>query len=225
MRYMIDLIPHRLKAVLLTACLYLGGIATPAEAADYTVELVVYASLQRDNAAEQWPVPRMLPDTERAITLGMNGTRLLEGPRNLQAIADTLRRSNNHRLLLHWYWQQPGWGVGQGQPVLVQIPTGSVLPVVALPAEVSKLAMQQLRASLVAATLAVPATFPALDGTVNLIVGEILQVDVDLIYRDPDTGLPLQLKESRRLRSGELHYLDHPRFGVLLRVAPVGAAP
>lgn len=26
------------------------------------------------------------------------------------------------------------------------------------------------------------------------------------------------LKESRRLRSGELHYLDHPAFGVLLRI-------
>lgn len=209
---------RRLGALLLLACATVGGTA---KAADYTVELVVYANLQRDSGAEQWPVPRTLPDTEHALTLGANGTHLLEGPRKLQAIADTLRRSGKYRVLLHWYWQQPGWSPGQGQALQVQIPPGSTLPVVALPAEVSKQAMQQLRASLLAATPnvpGVPAQFPTLDGTVNLIAGEIPQVDVDLIYRDPNTGLPLQLKESRRLRSGELHYLDHPRFGALVRV-------
>lgn len=29
------------------------------------------------------------------------------------------------------------------------------------------------------------------------------------------------INESRRMRSGELHYLDHPMFGVLVRVVPV----
>jgi hypothetical protein len=31
----------------------------------------------------------------------------------------------------------------------------------------------------------------------------------------------MQLYEQRRMRSGELHYLDHPKFGVLARVDPV----
>jgi hypothetical protein len=30
-----------------------------------------------------------------------------------------------------------------------------------------------------------------------------------------------ELREQRRMRSGELHYLDHPKFGVLARVDPV----
>ena len=30
--------------------------------------------------------------------------------------------------------------------------------------------------------------------------------------------------EQRRMRSGELHYLDHPKFGVLARVDPMSAA-
>ena len=29
------------------------------------------------------------------------------------------------------------------------------------------------------------------------------------------------LNESRRMRSGELHYLDHPEFGLLIRISPV----
>jgi hypothetical protein len=31
----------------------------------------------------------------------------------------------------------------------------------------------------------------------------------------------MQLRESRRLRSGELHYLDHPKLGILVRIDPV----
>ncbi|MFU8817595.1 MAG: CsiV family protein [Pseudomonadales bacterium] len=30
----------------------------------------------------------------------------------------------------------------------------------------------------------------------------------------------MHLQESRRMRSGELHYLDHPKFGVLVRIEP-----
>jgi len=30
-----------------------------------------------------------------------------------------------------------------------------------------------------------------------------------------------ELDEQRRLRTGELHYLDHPRFGVLIRIDPI----
>ncbi len=31
----------------------------------------------------------------------------------------------------------------------------------------------------------------------------------------------MQLLASRRLRSGEAHYLDHPKLGVLVRIEPV----
>jgi hypothetical protein len=31
----------------------------------------------------------------------------------------------------------------------------------------------------------------------------------------------MELREQRRMRSGELHYLDHPKFGVLARVDPI----
>jgi len=38
------------------------------------------------------------------------------------------------------------------------------------------------------------AATPLLDGTVNLIAGEILQVDVDLLYRDSTLGVPVRRK-------------------------------
>jgi len=50
------------------------------------------------------------------------------------------------------------------------------------------------------------------------------------VTTSPDTGFAergangagyMELHEQRRMRSGELHYLDHPKFGVLARVDPV----
>jgi len=97
------------------------------------------------------------------------------------------------------------------------------LPVTDLPSGLSKFTLDSARDGQLSAASASQAATPLLDGTVNLIAGEILQVDVDLLYRDPTLAVPVRLLESRRLRSGELNYLDHPRFGVLVRVAPVTA--
>jgi hypothetical protein len=224
MREPVKSLLNRWALYLVPVGLVLMGISVNAVAVDYTVELVVYSLLQRDTGAEQWSAPRTLPDTERSLILGENSTSLLEGPRNLQAIADTLRRSDRHRLLLHWYWQQPGWPVTQARPVLVQIPAGVALPVTDLPSGLSKFSIDSTGVGQLSEASASHAATQLLDGTVNLIAGEILQVDVDLIYRDPTLAVPVHLQESRRLRSGELNYLDHPRFGVLVRVAPVTAS-
>jgi hypothetical protein len=68
-----------------------------------------------------------------------------------------------------------------------------------------------------------------IEGTIAVTVARYLHADVALRYlvdsATPDdvTGPPdyLEMQEGRRLRSGELHYLDHPRFGVLLQIDPV----
>ncbi|MBD3670395.1 MAG: hypothetical protein HUJ29_06445, partial [Gammaproteobacteria bacterium] len=73
---------------------------------------------------------------------------------------------------------------------------------------------------------------PFIDGTIKLIRKRFLHIEVDLLYRAPyieDAANPLareqwpqafRLIESRRMRSSELHYLDHPMFGVLILATP-----
>lgn len=218
------------KATNLSSLIILASLAllslTGAQAAsqDYNVEIVVYASLRADDGAEQWPTPKIFPTTEQALNLGEGGTRLLSGgARNLQAIADTMRRSSLYRPLLHWRWRQPGWGSGQAKAIHVQIPAGSGLPLTEVAAGTSKFSLQQLRSNLDAGITGT-AGQPLLDGTLTLTRSRYLHMAVDLIYIDPNTGSALQLKESRRMRSGELHYLDQPRFGALVQVTPVNAA-
>ena len=79
-------------------------------------------------------------------------------------------------------------------------------------------------------------------GTVTLHLSRFLHVTVDLVYRAPpeppsiqaasaadgvlsELTLPLRyaLRIQRRVRSGEVHYLDHPAIGLLVVVRPATA--
>jgi hypothetical protein len=57
------------------------------------------------------------------------------------------------------------------------------------------------------------------DGSITLIRERYLHLAVDLTLTSP--GALYRLDETRRMRSGELHYFDNPRFGVIARVTPV----
>lgn len=76
-----------------------------------------------------------------------------------------------------------------------------------------------------------------LEGTIDLSRNRYLHLDVDLVYRPPvapqSGGLfsifkgdqpqvtAYRMHQSRRVRSKQIHYFDHPRFGVLTVVTPV----
>ena len=60
----------------------------------------------------------------------------------------------------------------------------------------------------------------ALEGTLAATVGRYVHLAAHLQWRLADGGVAL-LVERRRLRSNELHYLDHPAIGVLAHVQPL----
>ncbi len=79
-------------------------------------------------------------------------------------------------------------------------------------------------------------------GTVRLSLTRFLHVKLDLTYIDAQTAqrvpapsagdlteLPIapryHIAAERTTRSGEIHYFDHPAFGVLIKVTPVKAEP
>jgi hypothetical protein len=59
-------------------------------------------------------------------------------------------------------------------------------------------------------------------GTITLIRRRYLHADVDLWFETGDTLEQARMQQSRRMRSDELHYLDHPRLGVIIIARPVG---
>jgi hypothetical protein len=55
------------------------------------------------------------------------------------------------------------------------------------------------------------------EGAVKVSVGRFLHVDLDLLLYGN-----YRMQAHRRLRSGEIHYLDHPKMGALVIILPVG---
>ncbi len=77
-----------------------------------------------------------------------------------------------------------------------------------------------------------------LEGYIAVTVSRYLHVDLHLWYHSDTLGLEpvgfpvdltpgppqrkyMELRERRRMRSDELHYLDHPKLGALIRISPV----
>lgn len=64
------------------------------------------------------------------------------------------------------------------------------------------------------------------DGSVALLLGNYLNLDVDLAYTQRGTDAApstWRLREKRRMKRDELHHLDSPKLGVIARI--VRAAP
>ncbi|MDH5613055.1 MAG: peptidoglycan binding protein CsiV [Gammaproteobacteria bacterium] len=72
------------------------------------------------------------------------------------------------------------------------------------------------------------------EGTLKLILGRYLHIHTDLLYRrlntayKPDSPVlngrifsEYKIKSQRRMRSNELHYIDHPLLGILILVSPI----
>lgn len=66
-----------------------------------------------------------------------------------------------------------------------------------------------------------------LDGTLKFYLSRFLHVEMNLLFQ-PQAGViggdaapSYLISEQRRVRSNEINYFDHPKFGVLVRVSPV----
>jgi hypothetical protein len=60
-----------------------------------------------------------------------------------------------------------------------------------------------------------------LGGQIALARGRYLHLTLELTYDSPeDGGQRMVLKQTRRMRSNERHYIDHPKFGVIAIITP-----
>jgi len=204
-----------LPGLLLALMTLLGGagLAQPgAVAAEqaYNVEMIIFRQFEaRGDDAEAWPLAVTPPQFSRVQQLGGGDFRRLSGDQlRLHGARQRLQQSDAYDPLLHIGWRQEG--LPRNRSVAIGIPPGWTPPEDA----------DNWDASMEAAQLY---------GLVRVYRERFLHAVVDLRYRrsvdDRDTVLPTgavhALQESRRMRSEELHYLDHPALGVLIEIRPV----
>lgn len=197
----------RLLTGLLVAIATIVGTGAEARTPWYTVEIVVFERTTGEALGEElWP--EQVQEPGHGLTLSAQGNdgvgllgasggaqRIQPVPRDQLAyggVARRLSQSGGFRTLVHMGWRQPGLDRAQALPVSLGAGAGR------------SLANGSVR------------------GTVRLFISRFLHLDAQLLYTSPDAlgGAPFELVESRRIRSGELHYFDHPVFGMLARVTP-----
>jgi hypothetical protein len=193
--------------------------AATAGAPLYRVEIIVFRNLSAGARPEDPGRPPVPPPVTAADPLDPAGPAGLEteplpepadeaggGPLNFEptdafaldeALA-RLRRSSAYRPLTHEGWIQPGLGQDLSRPV-----------------SLARLAQARRARS------GTPATpDDALSGEVTLHRSRYLHLSLDLALAEQD-GHTARLRESRRVRSGEINYFDAPGLGVLALVTPV----
>jgi hypothetical protein len=175
----------------------------------YEIELLVFQNLIENDGGEVWPAdysewfeesgedPQATESRQPA-----NIAWLPETAHRLRAEWDALRRSAQYRPLAYLAWRQDVLDRQQAIPL--------DLPVNEAGTENAYV-----------------------DGSVRVAVERYLHLYLDLQLHTPmmarDAGLAdyeipeFRLREQRRMRSKEVHYFDHPRFGVMALITPYEA--
>ncbi len=231
-----------LKRLLFLVCLVPPAIvfAQDPEARWFDIEVIVFkrAQLSSENQ-EQWPPEPGRPNTDTAASLlpDVDDTnadpfepvpfQLL--PAESYQLNDALEKmlaSDSYIPLVHLAWRQPTYEKHRALPILIN--GGAVIP-------------QQLN------TFADPSVIPPqmndLEGTITVSVIRYLHLAAVLLLHDPSAtteslaAVPAEgilstdhlpelgmrsyrLMETRRMRSTEVHYFDHPAFGILAVITP-----
>lgn len=142
-----------------------------------------------------------------------------------------LQESRNYNVLLHTAWRQPGMNEQIALPVHIH-------QEYIYRTQASGQDNDQATTFSLSQTVTPPPARSILDGYVRIVLSRYLHAQVDLSYIvgiqpqqdmmvseqaiEPVRPEPMvfRLKQSRKMRSTEVHYLDHPVLGVIVMATP-----
>ncbi len=181
----------------------------------------------RDNMIELQPGDAVLNSEPDLVPF-----MILDKKRNrMNGVYRVLRLSSEYRPLIHLSWQQPATERRQSRYVHIQKLDGEE----ALPVAESTRPDETAEEPEFLEDLILPDRI--IDGSIRIRSGFYLHADIDLSYFNdlpPENKIirtseesflgvqeksVIKLKETRKIKLNELHYFDHPMFGVILQVS------
>ena len=202
-----------------------------------SIELIAELADNEDLATNLEPEENLnieiVPNKEELIPY----LQLPEDKLRLDGVQRILKLSRTYRPLLHVSWQQPGHDSRNARAVHLQkfaemeeITTDAILAQEPDDLDALHNALPEVDDLYQVLDL-------IFDGTIRLRSSKFLHVDVDIAYfpeflsNENKVGIQddslfvqqqadyVRLQESRKIRLNEIHYFDHPIFGVILRVS------
>ena len=210
----------------------------------YDVEILLFENLEQNTAnTETWPSSLEFEVPENSLFIGSPFPGPIPANYNprftfkpikastyqLQEEAKILNENKDYRVLYHRSWRQPG--MKREDAVSVRIQRDVPRHIAASTSDDNAITTEadELTANL-------PAT-NKLQGLVKITLSRYLHIQTDIQYTEhvivansEDESLTeikpqvYQLKQTRKMRSKELHYLDNPKLGLLVYITPVKQA-
>lgn len=192
----------------------------------YEVEVIIFRNTDTDAVGgEYWPALESLPDFRNAIELFVDLPEFADEPSishpnavaspaplafqslrpgelQLSSIFRRLEKLSAYDPILHVGWRQPGFVGSRARSVylsdkpLIGVDTRDPSETVSAPAAIAW----------------------RIEGTVRIRAGRLLHIDADFVSYGDES--PVRITEQRQVILNELHYFDHPLFGVIVRVTP-----
>jgi hypothetical protein len=190
----------RIPAVLTGFVLLLCMTGQAVSARLYDVEVIVFSNQAGVNDGEQMSTPAVDAVRPAGVFPENRFTELAPGFYTMGNIRGGLSAASGYNVLFHRAWRQQAYDRAHA----VDYPVHSF-------ADNGR---------------------DSIEGTIRLIKERYLHLDMDLLLMAADSGSPVlysdgpgsvpafRLSEKRRVRSHEIHYFDHPNFGVIARVTP-----
>ena len=205
---------------------------------EYKVEMILFQHLDSQGAgAEHNPGGTLWPNLENAAELSMDAGQsdyqiLPEHDKNLSSVVAMLNSSSRYNVIKHLVWRRPMHTRALAKPLHMHGGTDFSRQ---FPARFENL--NALSDSAISDEVLPSPSLKQVDGTIKLFVGRYLHVHTDLIYRqaavlreeNTENGLvkesnvliDYKVHNNRKMRSAELHYLDHPMLGILVEITPL----
>lgn len=210
-------------------CLILLALAPTVHARDFVVEIVLFE--HRQPAGSVLPSMLYVPRTADAVSLGderavdADFRVLTDDELGLGDAAAAITASSRYRLLGHFGWQQPGLAADEVVPIRIGL---GPLATLYIPPDIATYDRFVPAALQPEPDRERDIRIPTVYGVLKLRLGRFLHLETDLVYNDATHGRGYRLSQSRKMRSGELHYIDNERFGLLVLALPAeeaGATP
>lgn len=227
----------RTKVIIFFFMLLMVTAGTSVHAKDYAIEVIMFANkaglLQ---TAEQFALNQIIPAPRDGLLLDKveeesQWQPLTEDDHILNGVANRLKQSGKYRILKHVAWRQPAVDKANSIPILIRAGRdfSELFPERAYRSfefsDTSESSNQENITSEVR----------ELDGTLNIVIGRYIHLYTDLVYRLPRSNpttlqdalnrdqilVDYAIKSHRRMRSKELHYIDHPLVGILIEATPI----
>lgn len=204
-----------------------------ASARDYKIEIILFAHTNSPKQTISNRPPLKVPDNGLSLQNVEPGSAwqpVSEDQFILGGVARNLAASNKYRVLKHFAWRQPV--VERRKALPIQISAGRDFTS-AFPERTfrnTEFNDQNLIDSQRKQT-----QIRELAGTVTIAISQYIHLYTDLVYRQP-VSMPPELRATlnrdqilvdhgieshRRMRSGELHYIDHPLVGIIIEATPI----